>query len=107
MTTAAASEGKTSWDEYARHLRDLLGQMGIKPERCLPGEPDACGNTAAHHALGYLVQLQAKAEDAIAHMHHGDPYGKELAERLLTHWRTVFAAFPCDHEPRPNYSPET
>lgn len=86
-----------SWREYAEYLRGILNQMGIRPELCLPGEPHDCGIDDAQHVLGYLAQLQAKAEVAITHMHHGDAYTQELAERLVDHWRAVFAAMPCDH----------
>ncbi|MFC1428513.1 hypothetical protein ACEZCY_35665 [Streptacidiphilus sp. N1-12] len=85
-----------AWQEYAVDLRALLGQAGVATPNCLPGEPDDCGADFAHHCMGYLAALKAKADHALTHMHHGDPAGERAATKLYDHWSAQFAAESVD-----------
>ena len=81
-----------TWQQYAEHLRNVCEQIGVTHPRCLPGEPDDCGHGYPDHCMSYLASLQAKAEDGLEHMHHGQTAGELQAERLLNHWRDQFNA---------------
>lgn len=96
----------TSWQKYAEHLRNILELCGVGCGQCLPGEPEECGHSYADHCVSYLAALQAKAEDGLEHMHHGDAAGEQTAEKLVNHWRDVFtAANQCTD--RAAHRPET
>jgi hypothetical protein len=81
-----------AWRDYALHLRTVLDQVGVPLPECLPGETHDCGHDYAQHCVNYAAALQAKAEDGLTHLHHGDPAGERVAVKLLEHWRGVFAA---------------
>lgn len=78
---------RTTWREYALHLRNVLKEINVPVTPCLPGESEECGHSDWHHCVSYLAALQARAEDGIWHMHHDDPGPKQLAEELLEFWR--------------------
>jgi hypothetical protein len=76
-----------AWREYALHLREVVRQCGMDTPLCLPGEVGDCGNDYAHHCLGYLAMLKARAEDGLWHLHHGLGGGAVMAEHLYERWR--------------------
>ena len=80
-----------AWKDYALNLREVLRQCGIDTPPCLPGEVKDCGNGYAHHCLGYLAMLRARAEDGLWHLHHGRFEGAALAEDLCERWRAELA----------------
>lgn len=85
----------TAWREYALHLRAALDELGVELPSCMPDEVDECGHDTPHHALSYAAALQAKAEHAVWHLHHGDAHGQQAAQHLVQHWRREFHTAQC------------
>jgi hypothetical protein len=92
MTFMTEAGMGAEWREYALRLRAVLEQVGVTVPPCLPGEERDCGSDYAHHCMGYLAMLKAKADAGLWHMHHGEPGGQQMAEQLHEHWRGVLAA---------------
>ncbi|MBB3665920.1 hypothetical protein FB384_004879 [Prauserella sediminis] len=91
MSSTSNNGESDIWRELALQLRTTLSHMGVDMDPCGPGEPYDCGESFGMHCLSYLAAIQARAENHIQHIHHGDPDGVEQANRLLDHWRSVFA----------------
>ncbi|MFI6689913.1 hypothetical protein [Streptomyces sp. NPDC050485] len=80
-----------AWEDYALHLREVLRQCAIDTPVCLPGEVRDCGNDYAHHCVGYLAMLRARAEDGLWHIDHGQGDGRAMAEHIYGRWRAELA----------------
>ncbi|MFC5253562.1 hypothetical protein [Streptomyces nigrescens] len=92
MTLLETEPGMSrAWMDYALQLREVLKECGVATRPCLPDERDDCGQDYAHHCMSYLAALKAKADNALWHMHHGQPGGERLAKDLYEHWERTFA----------------
>jgi hypothetical protein len=97
--SAAADTGERSWHEVAVRFRRALEVLEWPVPRCLPGERDECGGTAAEHAAGYLGALAAVVEFKTAHLHLGEHEGAGIVELVRESTRaelaSIEAARPC------------
>ncbi|MFJ3973956.1 hypothetical protein [Streptomyces sp. NPDC090021] len=53
------------WTAIARQVRHAAKNLGPALPLCLPGEPQQCGRSARHHALGWAAELKAQAHRLI------------------------------------------
>lgn len=97
-----------AWAELAVDLRTRVEALGVTVSRCLPGEIEDCGADYAHHCFSYGAAITAHGLEVLQHLHHDESHPKDVAERLVDHWRQRFAANGehCSSCVRPPAPPE-
>lgn len=77
------------WVFETRAVRDALAALGVQVPKCLPGEPEDCGESPWAHYASYLAILKANAQFMIeTNLSHPAPgvavhYGENVYEHAL------------------------
>lgn len=91
------------WRPVAEDTRQALELLGWGVPRCLPGEPEACGGSFAHHALAHLATLKAIVEVRIGHLGDGS---QPMVEQIYQHALAQLGAEdPCNQGHMPLHRP--
>lgn len=99
-------EDYPKWKEIAEATRRALHDLHHEVPQCLPGEPEACGGSFAHHTLANLATLRARVDYEIEHLgEKAQPTVHQIYSNVLEMLHGESGCGIPDHQPVPGKDP--